>query len=226
MSGSFIYSLAGTHGFNYNVKNIFVDLFDTSSSQISNLKKAGRKVICYFSAGTAENWRPDYSRFPASVRGEADPDWEGEVYLDYRSSSVRSVMASRINLAASKGCNGIDPDNVDTHETDTGFSLKASDQLSYMKFLAAQGHAKNLVVGLKNSADTAKNIEPYVDFVVAEECFKYGECRKYESFTQHGKAMFVIEYRSASSSNCSQAAAGGISVIFSNLALTSFQFCN
>src|SRR4029079_13653563 len=36
-----------------------IDLFDTSASTIAVLRAAGRRVICYFSAGSYEDWRPD-----------------------------------------------------------------------------------------------------------------------------------------------------------------------
>src|SRR5690242_2642198 len=46
-----------------------LDLFDTSATVISGLKSKGKHVVCYFSAGSYENWRPDTGSFPASVLG-------------------------------------------------------------------------------------------------------------------------------------------------------------
>lgn len=44
----------------------------------------GRKVICYFSAGSYENWRPDRHDFPSDVLGNNLEHWEGEKWLDIR----------------------------------------------------------------------------------------------------------------------------------------------
>lgn len=40
-----------------------VDLFDSTKSQIATYKKAGKKVVCYFSAGSWEDWRDDAEDF-------------------------------------------------------------------------------------------------------------------------------------------------------------------
>jgi hypothetical protein len=93
--------------------NIFdIDLFDTPASTISTLRDQGIKVICYFSAGTSEDWRPDYSDFKDSDKGAGLSDWNGEKYLDLRSANVFNVMANRIRKASSAGCDAIDPDNM------------------------------------------------------------------------------------------------------------------
>jgi hypothetical protein len=89
-----------------------VDLFDTPKSTITALKAKGISVICYFSAGTAEDWRSDYKSFKSTDLGNALPEWEGEVFVNIKSTSVVNIMKARIRTAASKGCNGIDPDNM------------------------------------------------------------------------------------------------------------------
>lgn len=48
-----------------------LDLFDNPASTISTLNSLNVKVICYFSVGKFENWRPDASRFQASNQGNA-----------------------------------------------------------------------------------------------------------------------------------------------------------
>ena len=41
-----------------------------SPSSISRLQRqGGKRVVCYYSFGTAENWRADYKQFPNSVMG-------------------------------------------------------------------------------------------------------------------------------------------------------------
>ncbi len=46
-----------------------IDLFDTDSETIKKLKEDGKIVICYFSAGSYEDWRPDKGKFPKEVIG-------------------------------------------------------------------------------------------------------------------------------------------------------------
>jgi hypothetical protein len=89
-----------------------VDLFEAPASTIRALHEKGIKVICYFSAGTGENWRSDYSKFQPSDLGAGLPDWQGEKYLNLRSDNVVRIMQARIKKAADIGCDGIDPDNM------------------------------------------------------------------------------------------------------------------
>lgn len=44
----------------------------------------GKKVVCYFSAGTYEDWRPDKGQFPPDALGNEDPIWRGERWVDIR----------------------------------------------------------------------------------------------------------------------------------------------
>jgi hypothetical protein len=87
-----------------------IDLYDASTSLISSLHAANISVICYFSAGSYENWRSDASSWPAAALGKDMDGWAGEKWVDVRNSGVRDVMKKRIALAKSKGCDGIDPD--------------------------------------------------------------------------------------------------------------------
>jgi hypothetical protein len=95
-----------------DVKIFEVDLFDTPKSTLQELKNRGIKIICYFSAGTSEDWRPDFSEFKGEDKGTCLPQWVGERYVDIRKTSVLKVMTQRIALAAEKGCDAIDPDNI------------------------------------------------------------------------------------------------------------------
>jgi hypothetical protein len=89
-----------------------VDLFHTPKSVIQELNARGKSVICYFSAGGSETWRPDDKEFKAKDRGDNMREWAGEKWLDITSPDVFRVMAKRIELAHDKGCKGIDPDNL------------------------------------------------------------------------------------------------------------------
>lgn len=92
---------------------IDVDLFDNDAATISEFKTAGKKVICYFSAGTREDWRDDKGSFQASDYGQEMDEWPGENWVNVKSENVKAIMKKRIALAKQKGCDAVDPDNVD-----------------------------------------------------------------------------------------------------------------
>lgn len=90
-----------------------IDLFDNEQSTFDALHDKGKKVICYFSAGSYEEWRDDAGDFDDSDLGKDLDGWEGEKWLKLGSQNVRDIMKKRIKYAADKGCDAIDPDNVD-----------------------------------------------------------------------------------------------------------------
>jgi hypothetical protein len=96
------------------------DLYDntkngTDSSTIDALHKLGKKVICYFSAGSYEPNRIDSGKFAKSDLGSDVKGWPGEKWLDLRSTNVANIMKARIQAAAKMGCDAIDPDNMDAY---------------------------------------------------------------------------------------------------------------
>lgn len=101
-SDTWQWQLRGPIDTSYEVKIYDVDLFDVDAKTLAALKVAGRKVVCYFSAGSAEDWRPDYAKFSAANMGNALQGWPGERWLDVRSATVRSVLISRLDLAVPK----------------------------------------------------------------------------------------------------------------------------
>ena len=197
-----------------------IDLFDTPNATIASLQAAGRVVICYFSAGSREDWRPDAGQFASSDYGKPLDSWPGETWLDVRSANVRTIMQARLDLAVSKGCDGVEPDNVDGYSNDTGFPLKKSDQLDYNRFLAAGAHARGLSVGLKNSVELVGDLEPDFDWALNEECLSYNECSEVAPFINAGKAVFHVEYvdnssqgQGKASSVCGDSTIGGFSTL-------------
>jgi hypothetical protein len=185
--------LTGALDTRYQVAMYDLDLFDVSASQIAGLKAQGRKVICYFSAGSYENWRPDADQFPASALGRSN-GWPGERWLDIRNATVREIMSRRLDLAVQKGCTGVDPDNVDGYTNRTGFALTGADQLDYNRFLAAAAHDRGLAAGLKNDVEQVADLVANFEFAVNEECVVYSECDLLLPFIRAGKPVFHIEY--------------------------------
>jgi hypothetical protein len=181
-----------------------IDLFDNTASTISSLHAKGSKVICYFSAGAYENWRPDASSFPASVLGNSN-GWPGEKWLDIRNiTALGPIMQARLDLAVSKGCDGVEPDNIDGYTNSTGFPLTGANQITFNKWLASEAHKRGLSIGLKNDIDQVVALQPYFDWALNEQCFQYNECDTLTPFITAGKAVFTVEYSLQTSAFCPQ----------------------
>ncbi|XP_050395883.1 uncharacterized protein LOC126814637 [Patella vulgata] len=179
---------------NLDVQVYDVDLFDATDSDIHAIKSHGHKLVCYFSAGSYENWRADAKAFPSSALGNKLEGWEGEKWLDIRSSAVKTIMEARLAKAVSRGCDAVEPDNVDGYQNKNGVGLTSSNQKDYNIWLAKTAHSKGLSVGLKNAVDLIKDLEPYFDWALNEECVNYDECDKYKPFLDKHKPVFHVEY--------------------------------
>jgi hypothetical protein len=160
----------------FDVDMYDVDLFDTDARTVAALQAEGRKVICYLSAGSWEDWRPDADQFPDAVLGKRYRGWPGERWLDIR----------QIDLLA--------PDNVDGYTNDTGFPLTYQDQLDYNRWLADEAHARGLSIGLKNDGEQAFDLLADFDWAMVEDCFAADECSQFAPFVAAGKAVFAAEY--------------------------------
>ncbi len=194
---SWQWQLTGTIDTSLNVAMYDIDLFDAPQAKIDALRAAGKKVICYFSAGSYEDWRSDKASFPAAAIGNPLDGWEGEAWLDTRNAGVRSAMKARLDLAVKKRCDGVEPDNVDGYANDPGFPLTAATQLDYNTFLATEAHARGLSIGLKNDLDQVTALVTKFDWALNEECHTYGECEMLSPFISAGKAVFHVEYGAA-----------------------------
>src|SRR5262249_29485334 len=95
-----------------------IDLYDldgvTPNSQATSaIHRQGGHALCYVSAGTWENWRPDAAAFPGSVKGRKN-GWPGEVWLNIRQRSILlPIMAARVQKCRDAGFDGVEWDNVD-----------------------------------------------------------------------------------------------------------------
>lgn len=177
-----------------DVQLIDLDLFDTSKEVIQkyNLRAV---TICYFSAGSSEDWRPDYKDIPVSAIGKKMGEWKGENWLDVSNDKLVQIMKKRIDLAADKGCRGVDLDNVDGHTNNTGFNLQYDEVLTFNKLMATYARSKNLLIGLKNNLTQVKDLVDYYDFSIVESCNDYKECYYMEPFVKQKKPVLAIEYK-------------------------------
>ncbi|KAJ5469588.1 hypothetical protein N7539_009206 [Penicillium diatomitis] len=217
-----------------------IDLFDNNRTTISTLHDLGRKVICYFSAGTYEDWRPDAKQFDKADLGNALSEWRGEKWLNTNSDGVRKIMQTRLDMAVTKGCDGVDPDNIDAYDNSNGLKLTEDDAINYVNWLAGQAHGRNLSVGLKNGGSIIDNVLPNMQWSVNEQCAQYTECDTYAAFTDANKPVFHIEYPKGNDENnnkdvttaqkstaCNAASAGNFSTVIKNMDLDSWvEYCS
>jgi hypothetical protein len=189
-----------------HVRMLDVDAFDTSAADVASMHRAGIKVVCYISAGTFENWRPDVAKFPRRLLGSPN-GWPGEKWLDIRDaqtkhSALLAIMDARLHMCRVKGFDGVELDNVDGYTNDTGFPLTYADQLFYDATLANHAHARGLMVLQKNDLEQIPALLPYFDAALNEECNQYHECTTAQNgsfgldqYVAAGKAVFQAEYK-------------------------------
>jgi hypothetical protein len=177
-----------------------------NTAGVNAVHAAGKKAICYVSAGTWENWRADAGQFPASVLGNKN-GWPGEKWLDIRQTSVLlPIMEARVQKCRQAGFDGVEWDNVDGYSNRTGFPLTYADQLTYDASLANLAHKYGMTVALKNDVEQLVDLAPYFDYAVNEQCQQYNECGGYTTyFLNAGKTVFQVEYKLQLGKFCPQA---------------------
>jgi len=124
-----------------------------------------------------------------------------------------------------RGCDGVEPDNVDAYANASGFPLTAADQLDFNRFLATEAHARGLSVGLKNDLGQVTALVADFDWALDEECFRYSECGTLQPFIDAGKAVFQVEYgdMALATTVCPQANALDFDTLIKNLDLDAWR---
>ncbi|KAH7024592.1 glycoside hydrolase superfamily [Microdochium trichocladiopsis] len=175
------------------------------------LHAQGKKIICYFSAGTYEPYRPDSGQYDKRDLGATLPEWPDERWVDIRSERVRAIIRARIELAAKMGCDGIDPDNMDgyANQNGGGFNppLRKQDSIDLVRMMASHASSLGMATGLKNALAIIADVVDVVHFAVNEECASYNECTAMKPFIAKGKAVFHVEYPPAAGSDAGVATA-------------------
>jgi hypothetical protein len=212
--------LQGEPNISYDVTMYEFDLYDTPQEIIDQLHEDGRIVICYFSAGSWEDWREDADEFAEDVLGDDLIGWPGERWLDIRQIDLlEPIMTARLDLAVQKECDGVDPDNVNGYTNETGFPLTYEDQLAYNIWLAEQAHERGLSIGLKNDLEQVEDLVEHFDWALNEQCFYFEECDYLLPFIEAEKAVFNIEYEGDPAEYCPLALEMGFSTVTKTLDL-------
>ncbi len=171
-----------------------IDLY-VDQAIIDELHAKGRKVICYISVGSWEDWRPDKDQFPAEVLGKDYDGWPGEKWLDIRAiDKLAPIMLARLDLCKAKGFDALEPDNMEIYTNDTGFPLTYEDQLKFALWLADEAHKRGLAIGQKNASDQVSQLVDVYDFAITEDYFYYNEAESMLPYIQAGKPVFAAEY--------------------------------
>lgn len=210
------WQLDGTIDLNVAAEVFDIEGFDASADLVADIHAKGAKAICYISAGSWEDWRPDAGDFPESVKGKSN-GWPGELWLDVRQLDILGpIMEERLDMCRDKGFDAVEPDNVDGQSNDTGFPISYSDQISYNTWLADQAHARGMSIGLKNGPDMVTDLVDLFDWALTEECYHFDECAAFSPFIANNKAVFQTEYEHTTSEFCPQATALGFSSMRKN----------
>ena len=200
------WQLQGEVDTSFQVQVYNIDI-DTPVEKVAELTSRNIKVICYFSAGTVENFRADASQFSSDIIGEQYEDLEDEMWLDYSNfQSFAGVMEARMDECKRKGFDAIETDNVDAHNYETrdslgnvvnigtNFRITLDDSIAYIRWLAEQAHTRGLSIGLKNAEEMAPDVVKDVDWMLTEDCFVDSWCQSAVVFVEHNKPVFMAEY--------------------------------
>ncbi len=208
---------------------------DTPQKTIDLLKARGIKLICYFSVGTVEAFRPDAGQFSPDIVGETYPGYDDERWLDISNfEKYSSIMLQRIDRCAEKGFDGVEGDNVDAFyqqgvdatgavQRGTSFGLTQQHSVDYVLWLAEESHKRGLAFGLKNAEAIAYDVVSKVDWIITESCYVYGWCDQARIFVDSNKPVFMaeyVEYLSDLNLACGQARRYGYSAIYRDTGLT------
>jgi hypothetical protein len=194
---------------------VYIADVETPPAVIDGLHTAGRIAICYFSAGSAEPFRADASRFPAAALGTPLANYPDERWVDVRDATVRSIMADRIAASAAAGCDGLDASGLAAFAADNGLGISRADQLAYDRWLAGAAHARGLSLGfVENDASLAQDLLADFDWVIAFSCVD-ADCPTAAPFVAAHKAAFLVEYgdESRAAAVCPKARSLGLSAI-------------
>ena len=204
-----------------------LDLFETPPETVAALHARGRQVICYLSAGSWEDWRPDAGAFPPEVIGRAYTGWPGERWLDVRQiDRLAPILTDRLELCRDKGFDAVEPDNIDGYDNETGFDITPDDQLAFNRWLASQAHALGLSIGLKNDPEQAADLAADFDWALTEDCFDQGWCDSMLPFLEARKPVFAAEYTDTGvdfEAACAALTPAGFSLILKDRELTSWR---
>jgi hypothetical protein len=207
------YQLVGTVDPEIDAQLFVVDLFNAPQSVIDRLHAQGKQAVAYLSAGTLESYRNDASRFPDAAIGNTFEPYPDENWLDVRNEGMRALMAARLDLARSKGFDGLVPTNMTAYLHDSGFDLTAADQADYTAWLSREARARGLHVAMSGDYGQLATLAVHFDWAVDFGCIGRANCDRLAPFREAGKPVLDVETSGEIATICQRAASYGINVI-------------
>lgn len=186
-------------------KMLDIDMENNTAATIAKIHAKGIYVVCYLETGSWENYRSDAGSYPASILGNTLDGYPNERYVNIEAPELRPILQARLDRAAAKGCDGIEPDLDDTYNGgnngNSGFPITKADNIAFNNWFADEGHARGMSVGLKNGPDQAlvAGVLGHIDWVLSEQCNQYSECGPYDQVVAANKAVFNAEYSGGTS---------------------------
>ncbi len=180
---------------------------EVPQDKIDELRARGIKLICYFSAGTVEDFRDDVDLFPQRIIGEQYEDLIDERWVDYADiDALAPIMRARLDKCKSKGFDAVEIDNVDAHNYETkdelgnvinigtNFKMSLDESTAYVLWLTEEAHKRGLGIGLKNAEEMVSDVVDEVDWMLVEDCYYDSWCMAATAFIDADKPVFMAEY--------------------------------
>jgi hypothetical protein len=92
---------------------------------------------------------------------------DGSILLHRTSATSCSLVST---FAVTKGCDSVDPDNVDGYANDNGLAISPVDAVAYLNFLADTAHSCKLSIGLKNAGSIVPDVFDRMEWSEQEQC--------------------------------------------------------
>ena len=198
-----------------------VDAFDTPRSLVRAMHARGIHVVCYISAGTWENWRPDAKRFPAVGEGQAGRRVAGGEVA--RHPAPRPARPDHAGADGPLRAQGVRRRRVRqrrrVHERRNRVRPDRRRPAPVQRVPREPGAPPRAVRVPEERPRSDPTLLPYFDAALNEQCFQYDECGKLRRFVEAGKPVFGVEYSLPIASFCPTANARNFNFLKKHLAL-------
>ncbi|MCF6307418.1 MAG: endo alpha-1,4 polygalactosaminidase [Flavobacteriaceae bacterium] len=213
---------------------IDIDAFDATPELVAILQAQDKRVIAYLSVGSVEDFREDASDFPPEIIGNVYEGFEDENWLDVRQIDLLApIMRARLDMIQEKGFDGIEPDNINGYQNNTGFNLTEEDAKVYSRWLIEEAHSRGLSIGQKNAEELIPEMVDEFDWLLTEDAFVDDFYQQLSPYISANKAVFFVEYTDQISQEdfqnlvCPEATSQNFSAVLKDRDLTDVTFyCN
>lgn len=188
---------------------------NVNENKPAQIKGWGASVVfAYVNAGAWEAWYEQkigdkfaqrWAKKNPDVLGISYPDWPDERWLDIRTQKVRDYVTAQVEWAKSQGFDGIDFDNLNLDQQETGFrkvkngkvidkGVTWEHQRVYAAWLVSMCRMQGLLVSLRHVKDP-KGLEPQFqpNVWLIESAFEDNFWKQYVGLPNH-PTVINVEY--------------------------------